>query len=159
MTMTVVPSDAVTDLLRQGKRNQAMKQYRREGATDEDINYLNTADSIATDRSISLEDAVPKGPPAPIEKTAAGFGWGTVILYGTCWILGIGVLWLDIAAWIIVNAVNSPCSGEPISFCGGHWTVGEELFVIAVALLGIGLLALPFLVRLRHMSRKRTGRR
>jgi hypothetical protein len=58
VSLTTPPSRDVLDFLQQGKRIQAMRLYEREGATDEDINRLNTADSMARDRGLSIDEAL-----------------------------------------------------------------------------------------------------
>jgi hypothetical protein len=152
--LAAVPSDTVKDLVLQGKMRRAMELYRQEGATDQDVNYLKKANRVAVYRGISLEEALDdilKGPPAPASDGvgAARVGFGTVLLFVTCWVLGIGVLWIDLIIGEVLQTSTTPCTSIHAvpEFCGGQWTVGEVLFLIGVAALGIGLLVLPFLLR------------
>lgn len=130
-----------------------MKLYRQEGATGVDINYLNTADSIATDRGISLDEALskvvnwePASTAPPVRQAAVGCG--TISLFVICWLLAGVVLFSDLFSFLLIRAYNSPCTGGSTYWCGHSWTIDAIIAFAVWTSIGIGLILFPILVRI-----------
>jgi hypothetical protein len=138
--LTTAPSDTVKALLRQGKRREAMRVYRREGATGTDINYLNTAESIATDRSVSLDEALAAfsrtssaatppttepGSPTVSRRRSAG----VYTLYALAVLTVVGAALMTIDAFREISFVSPPDPGGYIEILVG----GAVLAVIPAA--------------------------
>jgi hypothetical protein len=158
--LTVVPSDTVKDLLRQGKRSQAIQLYRQEGASRTDINYLNTADSIATDRGISLDEAfagiidhAPLSTSQPagvvtLTSNALATGRGSFALRCLgCFSLLLGGI-VGLFTLVILRAtadMTFSCdpSGDPSGEfgCREPLTTGDVLVIVISGLVAVSLLA------------------
>lgn len=163
-TPQLAPSDAVKDLLRQGRQEEAVALYRQGGATSTDVSCLTTADRIATESGISLEEALgetPQEPAVPATHATENTGWTGILwalLFVGCWIVAIGVLVIDLLIGSILKLYNGPCTAGTDNFfgCGGHWTVDEVLAILGLTGLGIALLVLPFVVW--NMDHRAKGR-
>jgi hypothetical protein len=146
--MTLRPSDAVMDLLRQGKRDQALELYGQQGANSWDISRLSTAAKMASDRGISIEDAlayVVGKLDEPVAQSEHGPGPLLGCLSGLCFLFAV-------IAFLWNSVINRPCPRgveSPSYFCGYHWSSGEIVTIALAAAFG-GLLLLAFVRARKH---------
>jgi hypothetical protein len=138
------PSHAVMDLFGQGKRDQALQLYREQGASSEDISRLIGAASEASDRGISIEQALARVVRIEHERGTVGRSTSTsfvdlndsgllpfAFISGLCFLFAVMALVWD----LVSNRTCAPGNTERW-FCGGDWSVGEVTTILVAAALG-----------------------
>jgi len=179
--LKTAPSDTVKALLQHGKRNEAMELYRRDGATRTDIDHLNKAEGIATERGISLDRALseilnPRPKSAPLTpgrsvqpRDASTYRrrrqWAFRFLSAGAIVLGVGVTLIIVAVVVtVVINLSTPCGwpGNENYLCSGNGAGLLNLLFSFAALLiglgGVGLLVAVVLGVLAYLGRRRQKR-